>query len=312
MDATLSPAHPGTSLGSMIGIEARRFARHPAFLLGAAAAYAVTLWAFLSGDTVTANGVEHPEALLSGPVVPAFFIGLPSLLVAARLVRSTDAAAEVMGAAPGTEARRTLAVAGACVVPLVAGVVWLAELLVIAAVNEPYAAELWFPTVNDLDVWSILIAAGPVACLGGGLLGVLVGRWLRFRGASTVVVVALVALDIFGQGPLITASAEAARWRVWVPWTMWHSGGNTEEAYDYVPAFTQVLHPGNPATYLLYVLVLCALAVGGAVWHDRAARTPRLRLLLWGLIGLAVALYVVTALTGMTEPLVSDPFPNSD
>ena len=37
-----------------------------------------------------------------------------------------------------------------------------------------------------------------MACLGGALLGVMTGRWLRFPGASAVVVVALVFIDIVG------------------------------------------------------------------------------------------------------------------
>lgn len=65
-------------------------------------------------------------------------------------------------------------------------------------------------------------------------------------------------------------------------------------------------------TYLLYVLVLCALAVTGALWHDRTARSTRLRLVTYALIVAAVGLVVVTPLTGMTEPLVSSTFPSTD
>ena len=50
----------------------------------------------------------------------------------------------------------------------------------------------------DWQVWSILLALGPVACLGGGLLGVLTGRWLGFPGAAAVVVVAT-GRDLHGR-----------------------------------------------------------------------------------------------------------------
>lgn len=293
----------------MTGIEARRFARHPAFLLGVLIAFAVTAWAYLAGDTVTIDGVEHPESLLSGPIIPAFFIGIPSLVVAARLVRSTESADEVLDAAPGSEARRTLAVAGACVVPLVAGLLWLAEILLIFVIREPHPSELWFPTVNDAYVWSILLALGPVACLGGGLLGVLVGRWWRFRGAPVVAAIIMIAVNIVGQGSWAD-TADELTWRLWLPWAMWHSGGHMEEGWGYVPPMTQLLHPGNPVSYLGYLLVLCALAVAGAVWHDRTARSSRLRLAIWGLIVLAVVLVVVSMTTGMTEPFISEPFPS--
>ena len=83
---TMSPTALGAGPGlrAMAGIEARRFARHPLFLLGAAATFVVTnLLVFNDRDQV-------PGDLLSWPVVPAFFTGLTSLIVAARLTRSTE------------------------------------------------------------------------------------------------------------------------------------------------------------------------------------------------------------------------------
>lgn len=296
MYSTLPETSHG-SLGAMVRMEARRFARHPLFIVGFLAAMTVMLLFNLDDS-------EYFGDALSTPVTAAFFIGLPSLVVAARLVRSTEAADEAMAAVPGTEARRTLAVAGACVVPFAAGLVWLATLFVGLAIKAPHPNELWFGTLDDVYVWSLLVALGPVACLGGGLLGVLVGRWLRFRGAPAVAVVALLAFDLLWQVPfmgedvLTDSVADPARYRLFVPWAMWHSG-TTEEGL-------QALGPGNPVFYLLYLLGLCALAVGGAVWHDRTARTTSLRVRLYALLGLTAVLLALAMLTG-TEGIVSEP-----
>lgn len=302
MSSTLS-ATGRASLTSMVGIEARRFARHPLFLIGAVAAYGVQLWAHLSNDEAFTTD------LLSLPIIPAFFIGLTSLVVAARLTRSTEVAAEAMGAAPGTEARRTLAVAGACVVPLAAGLLWLVEVFVVVAVTGPHANELWFGTVADVYVVSILLALGVVSCAGGALLGVLVGRWLRFPGAPAVAVVVLVVVCMAGQLP-IAHDPEASQLRLWLPWAMFHSGSMSDgEAWEGIPGYSQALYPGNPLWYLLYTLALCALAVGGAVWHDRSARTPRLRLVLLGVIAVAALALVLAMVTGWSDLVISDPLP---
>ncbi len=304
------PENASASLRSMIGIEARRFARHPVFLVGCLAAYGVMVLLY-TGDAPYAND------MLSQPVVPAFFIGLTSLVTAARLVRSTEVSDEAIGTAPGTEARRTLAVAGACVVPLVAGLVWLAELFVLIALKGPHENEWWFGTMNDLETWTLLMALGPLSCLGGGLLGVLIGRWLRFRGAPAVAVVALVAIDLFGQMLLGTAGGGAGdfdgdmRYRLWVPWALFHTGtasDNTDASYGYVEGSAALL-PGNVGWYLLYQVALCALAVGGAVWHDRTARTARLRIALYGVIALAVAFLALAMFTGPQELRFSEPLP---
>ncbi len=278
---------------SMAGIEARRLARHPVFLVGAVLAYVVLGLMYFLDDA------PHLGDLLSMPVVPAFFIGLPSLVAVARLTRSTEAAEEAVGTAPGTEAQRTTALALACLVPFAAGLGWIVVLLVLAQARPPAPQEWWFATMPDWQVWSILLALGPVASLGGALLGLVVGRWLRFPGAAAVVVVALVAVDMVGQlGVFYTDHSEL---RLWVPWAMFHSGTETDG--------TAAVGAGNPAFYLGYLLCLCAASALVARWHDRTARSTRLRagiaaVTVLGLVSLALA---VT--TGHEDNVSSDPIP---
>ena len=301
MQSTLPTTGHGT-LVAMVAIEARRFARHPLFLLGA-------LVALVLQPLVSGVGDPFASDVLAWPIIPAFFIGLPSLVVAALLTRSTEAASEAMGTAPGSEARRTLAVAGAAVVPFTVGLLWLAELFAIVSIKGVHPHELWFGTMDDLHVWGILLALGPVACLGGALLGVLAGRWLTFRGAPAVVVVALVAVDIGAQigtmGEDIVAHHASGdlgvRARLLAPWALWHSGG--------LPDGRASVGGGDPVWYLFYLLALCALAVGGAAWHDRTARTPRLRLTLYAVIGVAVTFLALAVFAGPEAGTVSEPVP---
>lgn len=304
------PETSHASLRSMIGIEARRYARHPLFLLGAIATYAVTALVITRG--------EQAYDVMIGAVIPAFFIGVFGIVVAARLVRSTEASDEAMAALPGTEARRTMAVAGACLVPFAAGLVWLAEIVVVATARGVHENEWWFGTMNDLYVWSILIALGPIACLGGPLLGVLVGRWLRFRGASAVAVVTVLFTDIAAHGGVagsVWASySDSGEFRLWLPWAMFHTGNwgpdvtAADAAIGIGPGTTPML-PGNPAFYLLYVLALCVLAVGGAVWHDKTARTRRLVMVNCSIVAAAAVFLALAVFTGPDAMQVSDPIP---
>jgi hypothetical protein len=217
----------------------------------------------------------------------------------ARQTRSTEAAAEAVGTAPGTEAQRTLALGVACLVPFGVGLVFVAVEVALAASLGVAEQEWWFGTLPDWQVWSIVLLC-PVACLDGALLGVLTGRWLRFRGAPAMVVVALIVVTLLGQVPLLETSS--SEWRLWVPWAIFHTGDNADG--------TQTLIAGNPAAYLCYLLALGALAVLGAMWHDRTARTPRFRMVVAAVAAAALAFFVLAATTGNHDNRVSDPIPS--
>ena len=236
---------------AMAVIEARRMARQPVFLAG-------TVFAFVAlGIYVTFVEPGVLVEALSMPLLGAFYIGLPSVIAAARLTRSTEGAVEAVATAPGTEARRTIGLAATGVPPLAAGLVHSVCVAVITQVKGVADQQWWLHTMRDWEVWSILLLC-PAACLGGALLGVLTGRWLRFPGASAVVVVALVMVTLLAQSPLESDSSE---WRLWAPWGLFEAGTRDDG--------TQLLAAGNPAAYLGYLLGLGALALLGAVWHDR-------------------------------------------
>ena len=62
-------------------------------------------------------------------------------------------------------------------------------------VGDPVSAHVaWFRDDPAIDVLATLVAMGPVAALGGPLLGVAVARWAPFRGSALIGVVTLVFL----------------------------------------------------------------------------------------------------------------------
>lgn len=276
-------------LGPMARIEAIRFLRHPAFLIGVLLAFGLTILMFVTDNDPRLTDV------LSMPVMPAFFLGLPSLIAAHRLTRSTDTALEAVATTPGSEGRRTAALALACLVPFVAALVWTAMLLVMVAQRGVAPQEWWFATMPDWQVWSTLFALGPVACLGGALLGVLSGRWLGFPGAAAATAVAIVAFCFIG------GFLEGSRTRLFLPWAMAASGTQNDG--------TQDLGAGNPAFYVLYLLCLCAAAALVAIWHDRASRTRQLRLAIVAVTVVGLGCLALSMVTGPQELRTSDPIP---
>jgi hypothetical protein len=111
-----------------------------------------------------------------------------------------------------------------------------------------------------------VIALGPVAALGGPLLGVAVARWAPFRGSALVGVVALVFLAAL-------PSDAPVPWSTLPPWPMLY-----DEHADGSVLTDSALIPGIAQWWLVvYLLCLCGLAAVAALLRDR----PHRQALLW-------------------------------
>jgi hypothetical protein len=251
--------------------DARRFARHPLFVLGAGLLAILAVAAFIWPQS---NGASP----MSGTLLIAFFIGLFGFVVAHRLTTSLRRSGDLADTAPVGARQRTVALCLACLVPASAGTLLIVLMLVQGALWPPHSVPAgkpvaWFADEPDLAVLATLVALGPVAALGGPLLGVAVARWAPFRGSALLGVVV-----IFGLTALPSDSGNP--WRALPPWAVLYD--------EFVDANGKLSHsrlvPGlSPQWYLGYALCLCGLAVVAALLRDPGDRRP----LIWSGIVLA-------------------------
>jgi hypothetical protein len=256
-----------TSTWALARIEAKRYARHPLFLVGVALC------------TLASAGKHGPEEL-DYHVIPSFFIGVLGLVVAARLTASTDRSAQVVDAAPISDTARTAAMCLACAVPTVAGllIVLMHRLFVMA---DPIPKFL-YGTYGPTDRLFITVVVPVIACAGGPLLGVAVARWMRFPGATLLAVIAVLFWsNITAYGPAQMSSL--ARWsldsgslfgrvlHMLTPYTAFGSGDSDgESATTVMTSFT-----GSPAWFALWTVALCGLAATAALWRSAEAEARR-------------------------------------
>jgi hypothetical protein len=243
--------------------EARRIVTSPLVLLGAALFCAMIVVS--SGD---GPGGGY-DGLLTGPT---FFIGVFTFF-AAHLAASRPQRHRCLdehASLPAPALARTVGLCLAAIGPAVLAVALMA--LVLA----------WYAAGRvDLPVWPSApeLAAGPLTVLGGGLLGVLVARWLPFPTAPGLVMVAVVAVTFVlsdaweGRYALL---APYATFSVYVDDGSW--GGHTA---------------GSPAWHAVYLAALCGLAACGALLRD--ARRPVLPFLAGAALG------VLTVVAGLAQ-----------
>ena len=160
------------------------------FLVG----LALTLTGAVLGPDKTSSSIFHV-------IIPGTTLGVFGVLVMAGLVRRSDEAHEAAGTVVISERTRTYALAATAVVPFTAGLAFFGWSVWAFHARPPLDYAIPFGTeVGDTWVYSILFALGPVAALGGPILGLVVARYLRFRGAAILTAVALVMVTIVMQG----------------------------------------------------------------------------------------------------------------
>jgi hypothetical protein len=148
-------------------------------------------------------------------------------------------------------------------VPTIAGlaVVLLHRAVVLA---DPIPAWM-YGTYGSTDRFLISIVIPVIACAGGPLLGVAVGRWLHFPGAALLsVIVVLFWGNISGYLPTQKWESDAFGARLLhmgAPYTAFATSDSEGSAPTLITSYT-----GSPFWYAVWTVCLCGLAVAAALW----------------------------------------------
>jgi hypothetical protein len=279
----------GSTLGVLARQEIRNYLRHKLFWFGTAMTALVVVSMFAWDDTGSAA---------SYMIGPGAMLGVLGLVIMFGLTRRSDRAAEAAGAVAVPEHTRTLALAGAVVVPFTAAMAAYIAAIVAWNARPPH---VWVvpPGVSNLFIYAEMFGDGVMCALGGPLLGLLLARYLPKRGVAAIASVLLVLVTIMLQGNF----AGGQPYRVFWFWTYFIGqlgwGADADGSIHFKTA------PGNPFIWVLYLLVVCALGVVVAVFHDPESDRIRLRKVALGLGGLALVLGVLTVYVGYTDVLVN-------
>jgi hypothetical protein len=261
-------------------IEIKRYLRHPLYLIGAVILALSVIAIF--------RAAEKDNSPLSGPMAPAFLMGVFGVIVGAQLARSSYKVGRAAGDPPVPERTRTLALAISFVVPVATAAVWTIAFLVVYSIHSPRADAWWFDDLSTVHVLSVLIGTGVLAGFGGPALGLLVSRWVGWRPAPLMVALLLVVSSMFTQTDIPFPKVL----RLVMPWTQWAEGVTNGKA---------VYFPGNPTWWTLYAVALCALAVLAAMRHDPESDVHRYRVVAGGLLVVAVVSVVLSMTAGATH-----------
>jgi hypothetical protein len=289
MTATLVPTPPGVVSGrgtvAVLAVrEARRFVLNPLFLL------AVAMVAPLAWATPDTTLTEIDEAVWW----PATFLGGFGMMATFWLTRSMHASEPILAVAPVPRTTRTAALCSVAIVPFACGVITLLLFLHAYPVTGPA-----YGAFSQSARLAILVGQIVVPTLGGPLLGVALGRWVRFPGAGFVLF-----LVLFGWGNLVTFpslthpdSTPLVVLRLFAPFAFFtvHTDAGQVMAWR-----------GSPWFFLGWQLALCTIAVLVALLRGAEGPARRRIVRALGIVAAAGAILLVwAALGGFPHPLVA-------
>ncbi|HEY7278370.1 MAG TPA: hypothetical protein VH594_20545 [Trebonia sp.] len=255
--------------------ETRRFVLNPLFL-AAAALTAFFLW---SGQRSTITAIEDVNT------IAAVCFGGFGMMAAFWLTRSMRASEPVVGVTPTTVSARTAALCAVAIVPFGCGCLTLLAFLQL----YPVSSALYGAFSPSARI-AVLVGQIVVPSLGGPLLGVALGRWVRFPGAPFVLF-----LILSGWVTLVMAltlarpdSAPVAVLRLFAPFALF-----TLHIDAGVTAWR-----GSPWFFLGWQLALCAIAVLVALLRGAEGRLRSRIIRALGIAGVAALILLVLAGTG--------------
>jgi hypothetical protein len=281
MTATLTFGPPATAPGratfTALAIrETRRLVLNPVFLF-AVAFIVFALWAGPDAGTTDIDTVNP---------YPAIFLGGFGMMATYWLTRSMRASEPVVGVTPVTRTARTAALCATAIVPFACGGLALLRFVQLIPVGDA-AYGPFSPSARI----AVLVGQIVIPTLGGPLLGVALGRWVRFPGAAFVLF-----LILYGWVSLVTIlsfsrpdSAPVAVLRLFAPFAFFTYTGDTGG----VTAFR-----GSPWFFIGWQLALCAIAVLAALLRGAEGRVRSRIIRALAITGAAAVILLMLAAAG--------------
>jgi hypothetical protein len=281
MNATLAPTRPEsragrTTFAALAVRELRRFVVNPVFLF----AVVFTAWTTWGNPSTSVTDIDEVNWY------PAISLGGFGMMATFWLTRSMRDSEPVVGVTPTALPVRSAALCTVAVVPLLCGVLTLIAFLH----YHPLDARVYGAFSPPAQV-AVLVGQIVLPSLGGPLLGVALGRWVRFPGAAFVAF-----LFLFGWGNLSTVPSlthpdptAATALRLFAPFTHFTFTNNGTEMTTW---------RGSPWFFIGWQLALCAIAVLVALLRGAESRQRTRIVRTLQIVLVVAAIMFVLAVTG--------------